>query len=194
VDIAHWGMDTELTGPVSIEAKAEFPTSGLWNVHGPYHIEMTYANGVTVIIDHKLPNGIRFEGADGWIFVTRGAERVTSSDPVPAGNAAKALQASNPDILKTPLGANDIRLHESPKGDHHLDWITSIRTRKPAVTSAEQAHRSTSACITGWIGMKLGRKLKWDPVKEMFDGDDAANDLLSRAERAPYGISHMHKG
>jgi hypothetical protein len=42
--------------------------------------------------------------------------------------------------------------------------------------------------------MKLGRKLKWDPVKEMFDGDDAANDLLSRAERAPYGISHMHKG
>jgi len=194
VDIAHWGMDTELTGPIAIEAKAEFPKSGLWNVHGPYHIEMTYANGVTVIIDHTLPNGVRFEGSDGWIFVTRGAERVTASDPIPKGKAAKSLQASNPDIFKTPLGKDDVRLHESPNNDHHLDWITSIKTRKPAVTSAEQAHRSTSACITGWIGMKLGRKLKWDPVKEAFEGDDSANAMLSRPERAPYGISHMNKG
>lgn len=194
VDIAHWGMNTELTGPVTIEGKAEFPTSGLWNVHGPYHIEMGYASGATIIIDHKFPNGVRFEGSDGWIFVTRGAERVTASDPVPKGAAAKALQASNPDIFKTPLGKNDVRLHESPQGDHHLDWITSIQTRKPAVTSAEQAHRSTSACITGWIGMKLGRKLKWNAVKETFENDDAANALLSRAERAPYGLSHMKTG
>jgi len=41
--------------------------------------------------------------------------------------------------------------------------------------------------------MKLGRKLTWNPVKEMFEGDDAANDMLSRAERAPYGLSHMKK-
>lgn len=193
VDIAHWGMDTELTGPLTIDGKAEFPKSGLWNVHGPYHIEMGYANGVTVIIDHKLPNGIRFEGSDGWIFVTRGAERVTASDPVPKGAAAKALQASNPDIFKTPLGKNDVRLHESPNGDHHLDWVNSIQTRKPAVTSVEQAHRSTSACITGWVAMKLGRKLKWDPAKEEFD-DATANSMRSRPERGPYGLSHMKKG
>ncbi len=193
VDIAHWGMDTELTGPISIEGKAEFPTSGLWNVHGPYHIEAKYANGVTIIIDHKTTNGVRFEGSDGWIFVTRGGERVTASDPIPTGKAAKSLVASNPDILKTPLGANDVRLHASPKGDHHLDWITAIQTRKPAVTTAEIGHRSTSACITGWIAMKLGRKLTWDPAKEEFIGDDAANALRTRADRAPYGITNMKK-
>lgn len=186
-------MDTELTGPIAIDAKAEFPKSGLWTVHGPYHIEMDYANGVKMVIDHKFKNGIRFEGSDGWIFVTRGAERVTSSDPIPKGKAAKALQASNPEILQTPLGKDDLRLHESPNGDHHLDWITSIQTRKQAATSAEQAHRSTSACIAGWIGMKLGRKLTWDPKKEQFKGDGAANDLLSRKERAPYGLGNRKK-
>jgi predicted dehydrogenase len=193
VDIAHWGMDTELTGPISIEGRAEFPTSGLWNVHGPYHIEAQYANGVTIVIDDKLPNGIRFEGSDGWIFVTRGAERVTSSDPIPAGAAAKSLVASNPEILSTPLGAGDVRLHESPNGDHHLDWITSIQTRKPAVTSAEVGHRSTSACITGWIAMKLGRKLMWDPAKEEFANDPTANAMRSSPQRAPYGIDHFKK-
>ncbi len=193
VDIAHWGMDTEHTGPVSIEGRAEFPKAGLWNVHGPYHIEMNYANGVTVIIDHTLPNGIRFEGSDGWIFVTRGAERVTSSDPIPEGPAAKALQASKPEILTTPLGEKEIRLHESPDNDHHLDWITSIQTRKPAVTTPEVAHRSTSACILGWISMKLGRKLAWNPETEEFVGDETANSMRSRPQRAPYGITNMKK-
>ncbi len=193
VDIAHWGMDTELTGPIFIEGKAEFPTTGLWNVHGPYHIEAKYANGVTMIIDHKLTNGIRFEGSDGWIFVTRGAEKVTASDPVPKGKAAKSLQASKEDIIRTPLGATDIHLHESPKGDHHLDWITSIQTRKPAATSPEQAHRSCSACSLGWIAMKLGRKLAWNPEKEEFVNDDAANALRSRTQRKPYGVDNIKK-
>lgn len=192
VDIAHWGMDTEHTGPISIDGKAEFPKQGLWNVHGPYHIEMKYANGVTVVINHQLPNGIRFEGSDGWIFVTRGAERVTSSDPIPTGNAAKALQASKPEILSEPLGANEkVRLHESPKGDHHLDWITSLQTGKPAATTPEIAHRSTSACIVGWVSMKLGRKLTWNPEKEEFDNDEEANAMRARPQRVPYGISNM---
>jgi predicted dehydrogenase len=193
VDIAHWGMDTELTGPLSITGKAEFPKKGLWNVHGTYHIEANYANGVTMVIDNTFPNGVRFEGSDGWIFVTRGAERVTASDPVPKGAAAKALQASKPEILSEPLGANDLRLHESPKGDHHLDWITSIQTRQPAVTAAEVAHRSTSACILGWTAMKLGRKLTWNPDKEEFVGDDTANEMRARPQRAPYGIDHLKK-
>jgi hypothetical protein len=192
VDIAHWGMNTELTGPISVEGKAEFPTSGLWNVHGPYHIEAKYANGVTMIIDNNFPNGIRFEGSDGWIFVTRGAEKVTASDPASI-KPAKSLNASKPEILQTPLGANDTRLHASPNGDHHLDWVASMITRHPAATSPEQAHRSCSACNLGWIAMKLGRKLTWDPEKEEFVNDAKANEMRSRPERAPYGISKFKK-
>ena len=62
------------------------------------------------------------------------------------------------------------------------------------MTTAEIAHRSTSACIIGWIAMKLGRKLTWNPETETFTGDDTANSMRSRPQRAPYGISHMKRG
>jgi len=187
IDIAHWGMDTEFTGPVEIEGKAEFPKSGLWNVHGPYHIESKYANGVNVIIDYSFDNGIRFEGSEGWVFCSRGEGKATPSDP--ASKPAKALDASDQKILNSKIGPNDIHLYTSD--DHHLNWLQSIQTRKPAVTTPEQAHRSTSACILSWIAMKLGRKLRWDAKKEEFLNDAEANALRGRVERKPYGIANF---
>jgi hypothetical protein len=189
VDIAQWGMATEYTGPVEIEGKAEFPKEGLWNVHGPYHIEAKYACGATMIIDNNFKNGIRFEGTDGWIFVTRGAARVTASDPATA--FGKALDASDPKILNSKIGPNEYHTH--PSSNHHGDWLTSIQTREPAATDPELAHRATSSCILGWISMKLGRKLRWDPEKEIFIGDEQANAMLSRPQRAPYGIDCVLK-
>ncbi len=189
MDIAHWGLDTELTGPIEADGHAEFPKKGLWNVHGPYHIEMKYANGATVIIDNHFENGIRFEGSEGWIFVSRGSAKATASDPA-TGNS-KAFAASSPTILKSEIGPGEIHLHKSP--DHHLDWLNSIRTRERAATTPEIAHRSTSACEIAWITMKLGRKVRWDPVKEVFAGDDEANAMRSRPQRAPYGIDRLLK-
>lgn len=187
LDIAHWGMDTELTGPIEIEGRAEFPKSGIWNVHGPYHIEAKYANGVTMIIDHTFENGIRFEGSEGWIFCSRGGGKATASDP--NSKPSKEIDASDGKILNSKIGPNEVHLYTSD--DHHLNWLQSIQTRKPAVTTPEQAHRSTSACMVSWISMKLGRKLRWNPVKEEFVDDAEANALRSRAERKPYGIGQF---
>jgi hypothetical protein len=189
VDIAQWGMGAEYTGPIEVEGRAEFPKEGLWNVHGPYHIEAKYANGATLIIDNTFTNGIRFEGADGWIFVSRGAAKVTASDPAVA--YGKALAASDPKILNSKIGPNEYHTHVST--DHHGDWLTSIQTRQPAATNPEQAHRATSTCILGWIAMKLGRKLRWDPDQETFVDDAQANAMLSRPQRAPYGINRLLK-
>jgi predicted dehydrogenase len=60
-DIAAWGMDTEHSGPISVEAIAEFPKSGLWNVHGDFMVKAEYANGVSMYTSGGYPNGIRFE-------------------------------------------------------------------------------------------------------------------------------------
>ena len=189
VDVAHWGMGTELTGPIEVEGTAVFPTQGLWNVHGAYHVEMKYANGVNVIIDNKFPNGVRFEGDEGWIFVSRGSGKVTATDPT-TGNSA-AFAASKPSIIKSEIKPDEIHLHKST--DHHLDWLQSIQTRLPASTTPEIAHRSTSACEVAWIAMKLGRKLRWDPNEEKFVGDDEANAMRSRQQRAPYGTDNVLK-
>ena len=70
IDSAHWGMDTEHTGPVEIWGKAEFPKQGLWDVHGPFRTEALYANGVHMIVSGDFPNGIKVIGSNGWIFVS----------------------------------------------------------------------------------------------------------------------------
>lgn len=184
IDCAHWAMGTELTGPVEISGHAEFPTSGLWDVHGIFRTEAIYANGVKMIVSNELPNGIKFEGTKGWIFVTRGNYRATASDPTPNGDGVKPLDASDPAIIRSVIGPNEIHLYES--ADHHGNWLDCIQSRKEPIAPVEVAHRSCSACLLHHIVMKLDRKVKWDPDKERFIDDDEANLLLSRPQRAPY--------
>jgi predicted dehydrogenase len=192
VDIAHWAMGWEATGPVSVEGKGFFPKEGLWNVHGEYDVNLTYADGTPMRIWDKYPNGIRFIGEKGWIFVSRGAARMTASDPASAGKSLKALDASDPKLLQGVIGENEIQLYK-PSSSHHQNWIDCIRSREATIVPAETAHRTCSACLVAHIGMRLGRKLQWDPAAERFVGDQEANALLSRTERAPYGTRRAYE-
>lgn len=187
-DIAHWAMDKEHSGPIEISGHADFPTSGLWNVHGDYATEMLYDNGVVVrgtTNSKEKPNGVLFTGTEGWIFVSRGAYQASANDPTTAG-ASKALQASDPKILTSIIGENEVHLYRS--SDHHGNWLESVRTRKQNITPAEVAHRSCSACLLQHIAMKLNRKLYWDPIQERFKDDDEANSMIARPHRPPYNF------
>ncbi|PLK45896.1 Gfo/Idh/MocA family protein [Emticicia sp. TH156] len=186
IDIAHWGMNTELSGPIEIWGKADFPTSGLWNVHGIFTTHAMYENGVEMIISNEIPNGIRFEGTEGWIFVSRGDGAVTSSDPIAKQNAAKKLDASDPKLLTSEIGPNEIHMTISP--DHHGNWLESIASRKDPIAPAEIGHRSCTACLLHHAAMKLKRKLYWDPKTERFKNDKEANALLARPQRSAYAI------
>ena len=124
-----------------------------------------------------------FTGTEGWIFVSRGSYTASANDPKSVGTS-KALQASDPAILKSVIGENEVHLYKS--SDHHGNWLESIRTRKLNITPAEVAHRSCSACLLQHIAMKLNRKLYWDPINERFKNDDEANAMISRPHRYPY--------
>jgi hypothetical protein len=160
--------------------------SGLWDVHGSFRTEAIYADGVRMIVSGDFPNGIKFIGTEGWIFVSRGNEQVTASDPVAKLKDARALNASDPKIITSVIGPNEIHLYESK--DHHGNWLDCVRSRQQPIAPVEVAHRSCSACLLHHIAMKTKRKLYWDPVKERFKNDADANAMLSRPQRAPYGI------
>lgn len=185
IDSAHWGMGMEKSGPVEVWGHAEFPKSGLWDVHGIFKTEALYDNGVKMVVSNELPNGIKFEGSDGWIFVTRGNYQATASDPVNK-DGSKPLDASDPKIIKSPIGPNEF--HFMVSKDHHLNWLEAIRDNKPTIAPVEEAHRSCSACLIHHIVMKLDRKVYWDPKKEQFKNDDEANGMLSRPQRSPYAL------
>ena len=187
IDTAHWGMGTEYTGPIEVEAKAEFPKSGTWDVHGKFKVRAKYANGVIMHISGDYPNGVKFEGSEGWIFVTRGAP-VTSSDPVTNSNGQKSLDASDPKILDSVIGPDEIHLYKSP--EQHKNWLDCIVSRRQTVAPVEVGHRSCSACLVSHIAMKLEGTVYWDPVHERFRNNDAANAMLSRPQRYPWGVKY----
>lgn len=186
-DIVNWGLGTEYTGPAEVSGTATFPPEeALWDVHGQYKTEYSYENGPKVIVSDEYPNGVKFIGSDGWIFVTRGNYAATASDPV-ADKKTKALDASDPKILSSVIGSEGIHLYDSK--DHHGNWLECIRTRQQPITPIEVGHRACSVCILNHTAMKLKRKLYWDPIQERFKNDDEANAFLSRPQRWPYQIS-----
>ncbi len=171
LDIVQWGMDTESTGPVEIQGQTEFPKDGLWDVHGPFRIEYTYANGVKVICadEDEVKGGVRFEGDRGWVWVTRGR-----------------IDAEPKSLLQETIGAGETKLYVS---NHHKgNFYECIKSRKPTIAPIEVGHRSCTICLLGEIAMRLGRKLRWDPAKERFVNDDEANKMLSRPMRAPWTL------
>ena len=188
-DSAAWGMDTELTGPRFIEAVAEFPRAGFWNVHGDFMVKAEYDNGIVMLTSGGYPNGIRYEGTDGWIWVSRGNYQASSSDPVAQNNNAKALDASDPKILTSVIGEDEIKLTRS--SEHHGNWLGAIQGQNELLSPVEIGHRACSVCLVSHIAMKLGRKLEWDPAKEEFVNDPEANTHLSRPQRRPWGTDYV---
>ncbi len=192
IDSAYWGMNTEYSGPLEVEALAEFPRTGLWDVHGDFMVKLGFEEDITMYISGGYTNGIRYEGTEGWIFVSRGNYQATASDPVSQANSAKALDASDRSILDSKIGEDETRLYVSE--DQHGNWLDCIKSRKDPISTAEVGHRVCTTCLISHIAMKLPRKLKWDYANERFREDDEANAMLSRTQRAPWGYQHIEMG
>jgi predicted dehydrogenase len=160
-DIAQWALNMDGSGPVKIEPpKDEKQKRGL---------RFVYANGVEMIHAASGTPDCSFIGSDGII------------------NATRSGISSKPDsILKQPIGQKDY--HVYPSSNHHANWIECIKSRKDTICTAEIGHRSATICHLANIGYQLRRNLTWDPEKERFVDDDAANKLLDHEMRAPWKL------
>jgi predicted dehydrogenase len=155
-DIAQWGLGMDQSGPVEI-----IPPDDPKATQG---VKYVYANGVEMI--HGDPAGVTFIGTDGELFVNRGQ-----------------LSSKPEGIIKEPIGESEIHLYKAP-GDshdgHRQDWINCVVARRQPNCPIEVGARSVAVCHLGNIaylhGKDLGgRRLKWDPAKWEFPGDDQAN-------------------
>jgi predicted dehydrogenase len=179
LDIVQWGLGTDETGPVEV-----------WAEGASYSARVTYryASGVklhlgfppemlqtTAAGEKKQPEdtpsgfGAIFYGERGTLIEHRGR---FNTKPIA--------------ISQEPLTDSDLRVYRS---DHHFqNWIDCIKSRRRPAADVEIGHRSCTVCQLGKIARQLGRKLKWDPEKEIFPGDDEANVCLSRPQRSGYHL------
>jgi len=178
VDIAHWGLGLDRTGPIEVDGVGEFPETGLWNAAAVYRVNTRYANGITMTIAGGHPDirmGTKWIGDDGWVWVSRGG-----------------IDAEPKSLLREVLGADEIRL--SNVGDpidrenHTRNFLDCVKTRATTLAPAEVAHRSASPGHLGQISMLLGRKLRFDPDTEEIIGDPIASRMLGNAMRSPWTL------
>jgi len=171
IDIAQLGMNADDTGPVEIKALGIVTPGSLYDTFWDYAFENIYANGVRMIGASQGPRGVKFEGTDGWIFIH-----------IHGGK----LEAEPASLLEQKIGDNEIHLGRSP--GHQQNFIDSVKSRQQPVAHAEIGHRTASVCHLNNIAMRLGRPLKWDPVKEQFINDPEANSLITPKMRSPWKV------
>jgi predicted dehydrogenase len=182
-DIVLWATGKDRSGPTSVEGKRLVePIPGGYTTVPEYEVTLTYADGLTHICKSTTANtifggtnnkpvprsqtdhGVKFEGDDGWLFVTRGK-----------------IEASRPEMLKDKLSAEELKVYVSD--DHMKNFFDCVESRKAPICEAEIGHRSATVCHLGGIALQLGRKLTWDPAKEEFVGDKEANGYVAREQR-----------
>ena len=191
IDIAHWGMDADSTGPVAMSnIRGTLPAATeLYNTATAFHFECDYASGVKMIVADKseeiMPQvvgtpgagkkfdhtGILFEGEDGkWIWVNRGQ-----------------ISASSMDILRQQAEPGETKLYESK--DHSRNFIDCIYSGKPTITPIGTSHRSITVAHLANSALRAGaEKIEWDPVKETLSGSDKAAALLRKDWRKPWTL------
>ena len=194
LDIARWGLGA--VGPEGVSGTCgwmDLSGGKLWNVHTTYDLHYSFNNGTTdVHVCDKYQNGVKFVGESGdWLFCTRGAVKVTASDPEPKVRPGQlpALAASKDALLPklTPMKDKATQLHVD-------NWLEAVKAGNPkkTATCALGGHLSTAMCSLGQMCMELGRgkkshSLKWDPAKETT-GDAAADALMKPFARDQYDL------
>jgi len=179
-DVIQYAIGAERSGPVEIfhPSGGQYPTLTCRYADGTllHHVEHW---GVVRDVYKAVPAGARLAGNFGGVFVgERGWVTSMTTGGLVEGGPAEMFESLALETREVTPGNNN----------HHANWLECIRTRHVPSCDQEIGHRSASLGHLVDIAYRLGRSLKWDPLKEEFPGDDQANRFLSRAMREPWQI------
>lgn len=126
-----------------------------------------YPGDIVMELGDAGPGGAVFHGEKGVVTIDRG---VFKSDPPEL--AEEALMRPKPADFE----ANHLR-----------NWLRCVKSRRTPIADVEIGHRSATICHLGNIARWIGRRVKWDAEKEVFDDRDA-NHYLDRERRKGYEV------
>jgi len=173
LDQIQWALGMDSSGPVEVWTEGPKFNPPTYTAPEPRKrgdeickvpmVFFRYASGVVLKLDNGSGGGGIFLGEKGKIDLTRGRVK------------------SNP-----PEIAEEITKQAGKDASHVQNWLDCIKSGARPAADVEIGHRSTTVCHLGNIARWLGRKLRWDPVKEVFPDDAEANQYLDRQRRKPY--------
>ena len=197
LDITAWGLNRD---PSSVTGTCEWMDlsgNNLWNVHTKYDLHYD-CGGTDVHVNDKFQMGVKFIGEKGdWLWCTRGAMKVTPSDPEPKvlpgqlGPIAASKESLLADLTKKEIFDNALS-HGREKflqiADHFENWLEAIARRDPQYTvcDAEGAHKSTAFCSLGRMCMELGRGKKDGASLDWNARSETTNSLAAERLLAPF--------
>lgn len=161
LDPIQYFLGKDDTSPVSVEIDApqqHTDAVGTWR-----RIEYTYADGCKIILDG--------EAKDANVPYIEG----------PKGKLYPNFRSDIPDLEK--------KLAAFPDPEPQVtDFVEAVKERKKFALNEENGHRSCTLVNMGLIALRLGRSLKFDPVKQEFIDDEGANRLIDQPMRAAWTI------
>jgi predicted dehydrogenase len=190
VDIATWalGQDKLGSGPVEFDGsdakhpvpfKDGYPTvDDKYNTSHDFAVKCKFGSGTEMIIDSRSENGIRFEGAKGRIFVSRGKI------------AGKPIEENwDKDMFKE---EDLVNLYKGkPFEGHKQNFYRCIREGGLPVSDVFTHVQAMSTCHLAAIAARLGRTIKWDAKAEKIVGDDQAAGFFARQRREGFDINKV---
>ncbi len=181
-NLVSWFLGLDRTGPDRIEATGRIPQSGLWNC--PTHFEVTYEYKRPELTIHWAQPGVK--AAD---FQFGAVYHGTRGKTVIRGGDGRVF----PDEQVVDFAKSHGMAYELPKGvpahKYNLEnWLECVKTRKTPVMDIESGHRVASMCILANLAYRLERPVSWDPKRERFVDDKAADRLLGSPGRGQWRL------
>lgn len=161
LDPIQYFLGKDNTSPVSVEIDApqqHADAVGTWR-----KIIYTYEDGCQIILDG--------EGKEENIPYIEG----------PKGKLFPGFRSDIPD-LKRKLAAFPDPVPQV------TDFVEAVKNRQKFALNEENGHRSCTLVNMGLAALRLGRSLKFDPVKQEFINDEGANRLVYQPMRSDWTL------
>jgi predicted dehydrogenase len=210
IDIAHWGMDCDLSGPISVEARGLFPNPEgpeYYNTPDRFFSRMKYPGGVEILYFSSINQRAIFGDVQAheetppekldWLFgddVPEEIKKYNRDGIMFIGEEGRVFVNRGgvhgkpvEDLKNNPLPDDAWRVYASD--DHMANFFDCVKTRKQPCAPVQIEHRTVTACHLTNISLRLKRKIAWDPVKQEIVGDAEANAWQKREQRTPYLVN-----